>query len=199
MGCVGWTVRALAILLFLLGQGCMFASDEELEIPALLEAGDLSLAEYPLASRGLSSAVDLPNAGGTIERSGELTSSDPIWRRPNGWGCSEVVEGRYAMDSFRLRNPWATRHRATLNLMGQTAGVGTLEDPMLFVYRGSQVPDDPLTCYAADDNNLNGRDATVTIWLDSHAEYQVVTTSVSEAHVAAGRGTYQLQIINHGP
>lgn len=193
------SVVALATSLLLFG--CLGRSDEELDQPADLLPGQMALQEYPATSSGIISSdlqgsLDLPLLGAEAIEQGELTSGDPSWSRPTNQ-CASLEDRPYPYDGYLLSNQAGS---ATFQILveAMSSGAGSLNDPMVFLYRGASLPADLTWCLASDDDGHNGRDSRIQVNLAGGSQSLLVVTSYTSAPSEAAYGSYRIRIDNLG-
>ena len=175
--------------------GCLIrVEDEDDQHPGFLIAGQLALGDFPgVAAEGLTNAFLVPDPGVPATREGELDEDDESWHRPDG-ACLEVDRADFPYDGYVLVNHTDSPVLVNIIVQAGSTGMGTHEDPMLFVYRTDELPDDELSCVASDDNSYGGRDCFVQIELASRESYLIVVTSFNDDNSDTAYGSYFMTV-----
>ena len=187
---------SLVTLLALMCSGCLIRveDDDDDEQPGILIAGQLALREYPgVMAEGLTNDFLVPAPGEQALREGELDEDDDSWHRPDG-SCLEVDRADFPYDGFVLVNHNEIPVRVNIIVQAESTGMGTLEDPVLFIYRADELPDDELSCVASNDNGYGARDAYVQVELAPRESYFIVVTSFSDDDLDTAYGSYIMTI-----
>ena len=176
------------------GVSCLASSDETPESPGLLLAGQLSLDGYEVMTRGVTGKLLVPEPGLPWRHEDALSEPDFTWSRPDGT-CLELDAARFPYDGYLLLNNLNQQVTVYFTAESDTMSETPLENPMLFLYEGSEVPDDPLSCVAADDNSYGWFNARIIAVLEPRTAYYVVVTTFADDTTDTAYGSYIFTII----
>jgi len=184
-------VLALSVLAMC---GCLAHGGEDPEQLGLLLAGQLTLDEYPtVAAAGLTRRFLVPAPGVRAQREGELADDDLMWHRPDE-GCLSNDLDDFPYEAYALLNHSQDLVVVNLTVEALSMHMGTLADPMIFVYEGEEFPADRLDCLASNDNGLGGRDAYVQVQLTAGSTCLIMITSFLDDRSEDAFGTYVLGV-----